>query len=91
MRAVPLIPGRWRRRPLPGMSLLKTELAQWRANPVRELLAGAVATFALIPEVIAFSFVAGIDPQVGLFASFVLSIVVAVFGGRLAMITAAAG
>ena len=86
-----MIPGRWRRRPLPGMSLLKTELAQWRANPVREMLAGAVATFALIPEVIAFSFVAGIDPQVGLFASFVLSIVVAVFGGRPAMITAAAG
>lgn len=73
------------------MSLLRTELAQWRANPLRELLAGAVATFALIPEVIAFSFVAGVDPQVGLFASFVLSIVIAVFGGRPAMITAAAG
>ena len=73
------------------MSLLKTELAQWRAHPLRELLAGAVATFALIPEVIAFSFVAGVDPQVGLFASFVLSIVIAVFGGRPAMITAAAG
>ena len=73
------------------MSLLKNELAQWRANPVREMLAGAVATFALIPEVIAFSFVAGIDPQVGLFASFVLSIIIAVFGGRPAMITAAAG
>lgn len=73
------------------MSLLKTELAQWRANPVHELLAGAVATFALIPEVIAFSFVAGVDPQVGLFASFVMSIIIAVFGGRPAMITAAAG
>ncbi len=73
------------------MSLLRTELAQWRANPLRELLAGAVATFALIPEVIAFSFTAGVDPQVGLFASFVLSIVIAVFGGRPAMITAAAG
>lgn len=73
------------------MSLLSNELAQWRANPVREMLAGAVATFALIPEVIAFSFVAGIDPQVGLFASFVLSIIIAVFGGRPAMITAAAG
>jgi SulP family sulfate permease len=70
---------------------LKPELAQWRANPLRELLAGAVATFALIPEVIAFSFVAGVDPQVGLFASFVLSVVIAVFGGRPAMITAAAG
>lgn len=73
------------------MSLLSNELAQWRANPVREMLAGAVATFALIPEVIAFSFVAGIDPQVGLFASFVMSIIIAVFGGRPAMITAAAG
>lgn len=73
------------------MSFLNTELAQWRAHPLREMLAGAVATFALIPEVIAFSFVAGVDPQVGLFASFVLSIVIAVFGGRPAMITAAAG
>ena len=73
------------------MSLIQNDLAQWRAHPVREMLAGAVATFALIPEVIAFSFVAGIDPQVGLFASFVLSIVIAVFGGRPAMITAAAG
>ena len=73
------------------MSFLSTELAQWRAHPLREMLAGAVATFALIPEVIAFSFVAGVDPQVGLFASFVLSIVIAVFGGRPAMITAAAG
>src|SRR5690606_15337520 len=73
------------------MSFLRSELAQWRAHPLRELLAGAVATFALIPEVIAFSFVAGVDPQVGLFASFVLSVVIAVFGGRPAMITAAAG
>lgn len=70
---------------------LPLELAQWRANPLRELLAGAVATFALVPEVIAFSFVAGGDPQVGLFASFVLSVVIAVAGGRPAMITAAAG
>jgi SulP family sulfate permease len=63
----------------------------WFANPTREMLAGAVATFALIPEVIAFSFVAGVDPQVGLFASFVIGIVIAVAGGRPAMISAAAG
>jgi SulP family sulfate permease len=63
----------------------------WSANPMRELLAGAVATFALIPEVIAFSFVAGVDPQVGLFASFVIGIVIAFTGGRPAMISAAAG
>ena len=63
----------------------------WSANPLRDMLAGAVATFALIPEVIAFSFVAGVDPQVGLFASFVIGIVIAFTGGRPAMISAAAG
>ena len=65
--------------------------AQWFPNIPRELMAGAVATFALIPEVIAFSFVAGVDPAVGLFASFVISIVIAFTGGRPAMISAAAG
>lgn len=64
---------------------------EWLANPTREMLAGAVATFALIPEVIAFSFAAGVDPQVGLFASFVIGIVIAFSGGRTAMISAAAG
>ncbi|AMJ60632.1 SulP family inorganic anion transporter [Bosea sp. PAMC 26642] len=64
---------------------------EWSVNPVRELLAGAVATFALIPEVIAFSFAAGVDPQVGLFASFVIAIVIAFAGGRPAMVSAAAG
>ncbi len=64
---------------------------EWLGRPVRELLAGAVATFALIPEVIAFSFAAGVDPQVGLFASFVIGIVIAFTGGRPAMISAAAG
>jgi SulP family sulfate permease len=56
-----------------------------------EMLAGAVATFALIPEVIAFAAAAGVDPQVGLFASFVIGIVIAFAGGRPAMISAAAG
>jgi len=56
-----------------------------------DVLAGMVGTFALIPEVIAFSFVAGIDPQVGLFASFVIGIVLAFCGGRPAMISGAAG
>ena len=65
--------------------------AQWAPSIPRELMAGAVATFALIPEVIAFSFVAGVDPAVGLFASFVISIVIAFFGGRPAMVSAAAG
>lgn len=65
---------------------------EWAPNGIpRELLAGAVATFALIPEVIAFSFVAGVAPSVGLFASFVISVVIAFFGGRPAMVSAAAG
>ena len=57
----------------------------------REVLAGMVGTFALIPEVIAFSFVAGVDPEVGLYASFVIGIVIAFAGGRPAMISGAAG
>jgi SulP family sulfate permease len=57
----------------------------------RDILAGMVGTFALIPEVIAFAFVAGIDPEVGLFASFVIGIVIALAGGRPAMISGAAG
>ena len=65
--------------------------AQWAPSIPRELMAGAVATFALIPEVIAFSFVAGVDPAVGLFASFVIGIVIAFAGGRPAMVSAAAG
>ena len=72
-------------------SLLTRLRAEWAPSVPRELLAGAVATFALIPEVIAFSFVAGVDPSVGLFASFVISIVIAIFGARPAMVSAAAG
>ncbi|MFG5777328.1 SulP family inorganic anion transporter [Comamonas sp. J-3] len=65
--------------------------AEWAPSVPRELMAGAVATFALIPEVIAFSFVAGVDPAVGLFASFVISLVIAFAGARPAMVSAAAG
>ncbi len=66
--------------------------AEWSAGrPVRDILAGMVGTFALIPEVIAFSFVAGVDPQVGLYATFVIGIVIAFCGGRPAMISGAAG
>jgi len=68
--------------------------AEWYAGPAaarRDILAGMVGTFALIPEVIAFAFVAGIDPEVGLFASFVIGIVIAFAGGRPAMISGAAG
>ena len=72
-------------------SFLSRLRAEWAPSIPRELLAGAVATFALVPEVIAFSFVAGVDPSVGLFASFVISMVIAFAGGRPAMVSAAAG
>lgn len=56
-----------------------------------ELLAALVVSLALIPEVIAFTVIAGVDPKVGIFASFTMSIVIAITGGRPAMISAAAG
>jgi len=57
----------------------------------REALAGLVVAIALIPEAIAFSLIAGVDPRVGLFSSFVMAVVIAFTGGRPAMITAATG
>ncbi|MFG6475528.1 SulP family inorganic anion transporter [Microbacterium sp. P06] len=57
----------------------------------REVLAGLVVAIALIPEAIAFSIIAGVDPRVGLFSSFVMAVSIAFLGGRPAMITAATG
>ncbi len=57
----------------------------------REVLAGLVVALALIPEAIAFSIIAGVDPRVGLFSSFVMAVSIAFLGGRPAMITAATG
>ena len=57
----------------------------------RETLAGVVTALALIPEVISFSFVSGVDPKVALFSSVVLGLVMSALGGRPAMVTAAAG
>ncbi|MCZ2857613.1 SulP family inorganic anion transporter [Blastococcus sp. VKM Ac-2987] len=56
-----------------------------------EILAGLVVALALIPEAISFSILAGVDPRVGLFSSFVMAVVIAFTGGRPAMITAATG
>ncbi|MDV8009465.1 SulP family inorganic anion transporter [Rhodococcus sp. IEGM 1318] len=56
-----------------------------------EILAGAVVALALIPEAISFSIIAGVDPRVGLFASFTMAVTIAVVGGRPAMISAATG
>lgn len=58
---------------------------------VRETLAGVITALALIPEVISFSVIAGVDPKVSLIASVVLCLAMSVLGGRPAMVTAAAG
>ncbi|CAH0123230.1 SulP family inorganic anion transporter [Microbacterium sp. Bi121] len=77
--------------------------ARYRPNPsvltalksprilTREVLAGLVVGLALIPEAIAFSVIAGVDPKVGLFSSFIMAISIAFLGGRPAMVTAATG
>ena len=57
----------------------------------REVVAGLVVALALIPEAISFSIIAGVDPRVGLFSSFVMAVSIAFLGGRPAMITAATG
>jgi SulP family sulfate permease len=58
---------------------------------VTEVLAGLVVALALIPEAISFSIIAGVDPRVGLFASFTMAVSIAFLGGRPAMISAATG
>ena len=73
------------------MSILASARQQWLANPRRDLLAGTVVALALIPEAIAFSIIAGVDPAVGLYASVVIAVTIAFVGGRPAMISAATG
>ncbi|MGC4985820.1 SulP family inorganic anion transporter [Streptomyces sp. DT193] len=66
----------------------------WLNNPKvwrTEVLAGLVVALALIPEAISFSIIAGVDPAVGLFASFTMAVVISIVGGRRAMISAATG
>lgn len=64
---------------------------QWIGNIRGDLLAGMVVALALIPEAIAFSIIAGVDPKVGLYASFCIAVVIAFVGGRPGMISAATG
>ncbi|WP_107842002.1 SulP family inorganic anion transporter [Metasolibacillus meyeri] len=64
---------------------------QWLGNIRADVLSGIVVALALIPEAIAFSIMAGVDPMVGLYASFTIATVIAFVGGRPAMISAATG
>ncbi len=68
-----------------------SRLASWTTNPKADLLSGLVVALALIPEAISFSIIAGVDPRVGLYASFSIAIVIAFAGGRSGMISAATG
>jgi SulP family sulfate permease len=65
--------------------------ANWLSNIRGDLLAGLVVALALIPEAIAFSIIAGVDPKVGLYASFCIAVVISFVGGRPGMISAATG
>lgn len=73
---------------------MKTDLLprlqeEWFGNYQADLLAGLVVALALIPEAIAFSIIAGVDPKIGLYASFSIAVIVAITGGRPGMISAA--
>jgi SulP family sulfate permease len=71
-----------------SLSQLKQD---WFSNVRGDVLAGIVVALALIPEAIAFSIIAGVDPMVGLYASFTMAVVIAFAGGRPGMISAATG
>src|SRR3990167_9319564 len=62
---------------------------EWLSNPRADILAGIVVALALIPEAIGFSIIAGVDPRVGLYASFSIAVIIALVGGRPGMISAA--
>lgn len=94
VKAAPFFPGdRFRRNssdkkasPMPYRSNFRRD---WLSNPRSEFLAGLVVALALIPEAIGFSIIAGVDPRVGLYASFSITVIIALVGGRPGMISAA--
>ncbi|WP_147463221.1 SulP family inorganic anion transporter, partial [Pseudomonas savastanoi] len=68
--------------------MLEKIKATWFSSVRADVLAGLVVALALIPEAIAFSIITGVDPKVGLYASFCICVVIAFVGGRPAMISA---
>ena len=71
------------------MISLNSYASQWTSNVRGDILSGLVVALALIPEAIAFSIIAGVDPKVGLYASFSIAVITAIVGGRPGMISAA--
>ncbi|WP_375241915.1 SulP family inorganic anion transporter [Lacinutrix sp.] len=61
------------------------------ANAKNDILSGITVALALVPEAVAFAFVAGVDPLVGLYAAFMIGLITSVFGGRPGMISGATG
>lgn len=66
-------------------------LQNFTQNPKNDILSGLTVALALVPEAVAFSFVAGVDPLVGLYGAFIMGLVTALFGGRPGMISGATG
>jgi SulP family sulfate permease len=73
------------------MILGQTTIKNFTQNPKNDILSGLTVALALVPEAVAFAFVAGIDPLVGLYGAFMMGIVTALFGGRPGMISGATG
>lgn len=78
-------------RPFSGRVPSTFDRAEWLPDPKTNLLSGLVVALALIPEAISFSIIAGVDPKVGLYASFSIAILISFTGGRRGMISAATG
>ncbi|MEM9134581.1 MAG: SulP family inorganic anion transporter [Actinomycetota bacterium] len=78
-------------RPSSGRVPATFDRAEWLPDPRTNLLSGLVVALALIPEAISFSIIAGVDPKVGLYASFSIAILISFTGGRRGMISAATG
>ncbi|MFT7072320.1 MAG: SulP family sulfate permease, partial [Patiriisocius sp.] len=71
--------------------ILQKTIKNFTQNPKNDILSGLTVALALVPEAVAFAFVAGIDPLVGLYGAFMMGIVTALFGGRPGMISGATG
>jgi len=69
--------------------MLLSAKQDWLGNIRGDILAGIVVAIALVPEAIAFSIIAGVDPKIGLYASFAIAVIIAIVGGRAGMISAA--
>jgi SulP family sulfate permease len=71
--------------------MIQKTIKNFTQNPKNDILSGLTVALALVPEAVAFAFVAGIDPLVGLYGAFMMGIVTALFGGRPGMISGATG